>query len=123
MAVSLMLAKEGNYVLARRSNRQQSMGRCCGGHNWVWSWGMNWLHCWSWRRERNWVLVSHHWDRRGKIGWLLSRDRNIKDMMVVSQANRDSLSSGREVSSSRTGNRERYWEMLTSLDRDHGVEW
>ena len=68
------------------------------------------------------MLVSHHWERKGKMDWLL--DRGIGSLVIMSQAStRDSLSSGGEVGSSRTGDGKGYREVLTSLNRDYRVEW
>jgi hypothetical protein len=95
MALGLTLTEESNYVLARGSNWQQSVGRCCGGHG---GRKVNWLmvsHHWGWRRRMGWVLVSHDWERRGKVDWLLDGNRNIRSLMVMDQTSRDSVSSGR----------------------------
>ena len=141
MALGLTLAHEGHYVLARGSYRQHSVGRCCGSHRWVGRGELGWLRHrgelgWlrhkGWRRKRSWELVSHHW--RVTVDWLVDwlLDREIGSLVIMSLAStRDSLSSSREVSSSRgvSSNRdwdmerERYWEVLISLDGDHGVEW
>ena len=68
------------------------------------------------------MLISHHWERRGEIDWML--DRGISGMVIMSQAStRDRLSSDRDIIGSGTGDREGYWAVLTSLDRDHGVKW